>query len=74
VVTPTAYHELLTQFVPENPPFKLNESDLTESTICVNSWYGAGATALSHGAVGCDLVKSWFTAGVTTLSHCTLLV
>ncbi len=33
------YHEL-TQLVPKSLPVKLNESDLTESTNCVNLWFG----------------------------------
>jgi hypothetical protein len=48
LVTPAAYHEL-TQLVPENPPVKLNESDVMVSPICVNSWYGAGVTTLIRG-------------------------
>ena len=43
-VTPTPYHECTNDLL-----FKLNESDLTESTNCVHSWYGVGVTPVIHG-------------------------
>jgi hypothetical protein len=49
----------------------VNESDLMESTNCVNSWYGVGVNAFIHNTElmwcrkamvqsWCDLVKSWY--------------
>jgi len=56
---------------PKNPLVKLNESDLTESTTCVHSWFRVGVTACIHGTrlmwprevtarSWCDCVHSWY--------------
>jgi hypothetical protein len=34
---------------PKDLLVKLNESDLTESTNCVHSWYGVDVTECIHG-------------------------
>ncbi len=63
---------------PKNPLVNLNESDLTESTNCVYSWYGVGGTAFIHDTEliwpckvmvrsWCDRVNLWY--GVDAIGY-----